>query len=95
MPGDLLSTLLLVFLIVFVFVLIIIGVQVYLILKDTRILVTRLDDLIIEIEKKVNHLLSPVQIITSWFESAKSGWQILDIFRGFVAGLKKRHSHED
>lgn len=89
MPSDLLLTLLLIFLIIFVFVLIAVAIQFYFILKQLRVLINRLNELSLEIEKKVNQLLNPIQLLGMWFQNAKQSLHVFDLVKSFFSKLGK------
>jgi uncharacterized protein YoxC len=92
---DFEKALLLIVIVLLTTMLTVIGVQIFLILKDLRKLIARTNSLMDQVETKVASLTNPFQNLTGFFDSFRDGVRIFEAVSGMINRKPKTSKVED
>ena len=88
-PDQILPLVLIAVMLVLAVVLIAVGIQLFLLLKDTRATVRSVNDLVNNVDQKIDLLINPIRTLGSLATGVASGMKAFDTFSLWLKNQKK------
>lgn len=86
-PDQVLPIILICLMVVLAVVLVVIGIQLFFLLKETRQTVRNVDDLVVNVNDKLNMIVNPIRTLGSLASGVAGGFKA---FESFSVWLKNR-----
>lgn len=90
-PNQVLPVVLIAVMLLVAIVLIVVGIQLFLLLKETRVVMKNIDVLVKNGNSKLDYLVSPIRTLGNLASGVAGG---MKAFEAFSVWLKKQQQHE-